>query len=130
MLLVDDVSDILQIHQAMLARLNHTAVIAENGKEALKIIMQKNHQFDLIITDYRMPVMDGLELVRNIRNLGLSIPILMITAFGEDAQLQQVAHYDVTLINKPVSMEKFRLAIAEVISRQADQVGSPQQIQE
>jgi len=122
MLLVDDVPDILQIHQAMLARLNHTAMIAENGKEALKIIMQQDHQFDLIITDYRMPVMDGLELVRNIRNMDSNIPILMITAFGEDAQLQQMAHYNVALINKPVSMEKFKTAIAEVMSHQASPV--------
>lgn len=115
-LLVDDVPDILQIHRAMLARLQHTSTIAENGKEALNIFTQKDHHFDLIITDYRMPVMDGLELVRNIRELGSPIPILMITAFGEDSQLQQMSNYDVTLINKPVSLERFKSAISKSMS--------------
>jgi len=116
-LLVDDVPDILKIHQAMLARLKHTSVVAENGKQALALFLGKDHHFDLIITDFRMPVMDGLELVENIRKLGANIPILMITAFGEDRQLQRVADFHVTLINKPVSMHKFQLAIAETMFR-------------
>jgi len=117
-LLVDDVPDILKIHQAMLARLQHTSAMAENGKQALDIFRNKEQHFDLIITDFRMPVMDGLELVENIRKLDANIPILMITAFGEDRQLQRVADYHVTLINKPVSMEKFNRAIAETMSRE------------
>jgi len=115
-LLVDDVPDILKIHQAMLTRLQNTSAIAENGKQALKLFQKQKQHFDLIITDFRMPVMDGLELVENIRKLDANIPILMITAFGEDRQLQRVADYHVTLINKPVSMEKFKRAIAETIA--------------
>ncbi len=116
-LLVDDVPDILKIHQAMLARLKHTSAVAENGKQAMALFLDKNHHFDLIITDFRMPVMDGLELVENIRKLDANIAILMITAFGEDRQLQRVADFHVTLINKPVSMHKFQLAIAETMFR-------------
>ncbi|MDQ6996055.1 MAG: ATP-binding protein, partial [Mariprofundus sp.] len=115
-LLVDDVPDILKIHQAMLTRMDHTSVIAENGKQALTIFMNDEKHFDLIITDFRMPVMDGLELVENIRKLDARIPILMVTAFGEDRQLQRVASYHVTLVNKPVSMEKFQRVIAETMS--------------
>jgi signal transduction histidine kinase len=115
-LLVDDVPDILKIHQAMLARLQYTSALAEHGKQALDIFQQQEQHFDLIITDFRMPVMDGLELVENIRKLDANIPILMITAFGEDRQLQRVADYHVTLINKPVSMDKFQRSIAETIA--------------
>jgi len=114
-LLVDDVPDILKIHQAMLARLNHTSVLAENGKQALKLFLSEKEHFDLIITDFRMPVMDGLELVEQVRNTGSTIPILMITAFGEDRQLQRAINYDVNLLNKPVNMKKFQRAIADTI---------------
>jgi len=114
-LLVDDVPDILNIHQSMLARLKHTSVMAENGKEALKAFLHKNNHFDLVITDFSMPKMDGLELIENIRQLGSNIPILMITAYGEDRQLQRADHYNVTVINKPVSMEKFQQAITKAI---------------
>jgi len=118
-LLVDDAPDILKIHQAMLARLQHTSVLAEHGQQALDIFRSGKEHFDLIITDFRMPVMDGLELVENIRRLDADIPILMITAFGEDKQLQRVVDYHVTLINKPVSMEKFQRAIAETMAKQS-----------
>jgi len=115
-LLVDDVPDILKIHQAMLSRLHHQSTLAENGQQALELFRDPEQQFDLIITDFRMPVMDGLELVEQIRADSSGIPILMITAFGEDRQLQQVADYRVRLINKPVSMEKFERAIAETMA--------------
>jgi len=114
-LLVDDIPDILKIHQAMLARLHHTSVMAENGKQALKLFLSEEEHFDMIITDFRMPVMDGLELVEQVRNTGSTIPILMITAFGEDRQLQRAINYDVNLLNKPVNMKKFQRAIANTI---------------
>jgi len=104
-LLVDDVPDILKIHQSMLAHLKHTSVLAENGKEALKAFLQENKHFDLVITDYCMPKMDGLELIEHIRQLGSNIPVIMITAYAEDNQLQRADHYNATIINKPVSME-------------------------
>ena len=115
-LLVDDVPDILKIHQSMLAHLKHTSVLAENGKEALKAFLQENKHFDLVITDYCMPKMDGLELIEHIRQLGSNIPVIMITAYAEDNQLQRADHYNATIINKPVSMEKFQQAIAEAMA--------------
>ncbi len=115
-LLVDDVPDILKTHQSMLAHLKHTSVLAENGKNALKAFLQESNHFDLVITDFCMPKMDGLELVEHIRQLGSNIPIIMITAYAEDNQLQRAERYNVTIINKPVSMGKFQQAIAKAIA--------------
>lgn len=112
-LLVDDGPDILKIHQSMLTHLGHTSCTAESGKEALELFADKEISFDLIVTDFRMPGMNGLELVQEIRKQGSNIPILMVTAFGEDEQLQQVGKYQVTLINKPVSMEKFKQGLVD-----------------
>ncbi|MDQ6982912.1 MAG: response regulator [Mariprofundus sp.] len=114
--MVDDVPDILKIHQSMLARLEHTSVLAENGKEALKAFLQENNHFDMVITDFCMPKMDGLELIEHIRQLGTNIPIIMITAYAEDNQLQRADHYNATIINKPVSMEKFQQAMAKAMT--------------
>ena len=116
-LLVDDAPDILKIHQAMLSRMGHSSATAESGKQALELFLNKEHDFDLVITDFRMPVMNGLELVQELRKIGSRIPILMVTAFGEDEQLQQVGRHQVLLMNKPVTMDKFRDAIAECMAR-------------
>jgi signal transduction histidine kinase len=113
-LLVDDSPDVLDIHEALLARMGHTLSTAENGDQALELFLQSNQHFDMIITDYRMPVMNGLELVEAVRQHDASIPILMITAFGEDENLQRTGNLGASLMNKPVTLEKLRKMIAEM----------------
>jgi len=114
-LLVDDMPDILRIHQALLARIGHEATAVESVDSALSLFADKTTHFDLIITDFRMPGRDGLELVQEIRKSDPQIPILMITAFGEDEQLQQAGNYGVTLMNKPISMDRMKDGIAKVM---------------
>ncbi len=111
-LVVDDVPDILKIHQAMLTHMHISSETANNGQHALEIFQQEKSHFDLIITDYKMPIMDGLKLVENIRLLDAKMPIIMISAFGEDEQLLQVINNHVTLLDKPINMEKLKEAIA------------------
>jgi signal transduction histidine kinase/CheY-like chemotaxis protein len=113
-LLVDDVPSVLEIHKAMLTRLRHTLTAAENGKQALELFLQKSQHFDMIITDYHMPVMDGLELIEAVRQHDANIPILMITAFGEDEKLLRAGDLGASLMNKPVKLEKLRKTIAEM----------------
>jgi len=115
-LVVDDVADILNIHQAMLKHMNITSETAQNGQDALAMVQQKDNPFDLVITDYKMPVMDGLKLVQHIRQFDNDLPILMISAFGEDHQLQQVIDYNVTVLNKPINMDKLKEAITQILS--------------
>ena len=57
----------------------------ENGVEALKQIAGKT--YDLIITDYKMPKMDGLELTRIIKMTNPSIPVLVVTSNGPEREL-------------------------------------------
>lgn len=59
------------------ARVDHAA----NGQAALELLQQR--EFAAVITDYRMPWMDGLTLVRKIRELGLHMPIIMRTAMED-----------------------------------------------
>ncbi len=116
-LVVDDVPDILKIHQAMLAHMKITSETAGNGQDALAMIQQQKNSFDLIITDYKMPVMDGLKLIKHIREFDDTLPILMISAFGEDHQLQQAIDYNVTVLNKPINMDKLKEAIVKTLAK-------------
>ncbi|RLL53280.1 response regulator [Mariprofundus sp. EBB-1] len=116
-LVVDDVADIVKIHQAMLTHLKITSDTAENGQEALAMLQQPDHPFDLVITDYKMPVMDGLQLIQHIRQFDEKLPIVMITAFGEDHQLLQAIDYNVTLLNKPINMDKLKDAVINTLAK-------------
>jgi len=110
-LLVDDAPDVLKIHKALLSRLHHESITAENGQQAMDIFLKDTEHFELIITDHRMPVMNGLEFIQGIRQLNANIPIIMITAFGEDEQLQQAVSLGALLVNKPVTLDKLRECI-------------------
>lgn len=115
-LLVDDSRDVLDIYQAMLARMYHTSNTAGNGKQALELFLNKNQHFDMIITDYRMPVMNGLEFIEAIRMHDKHIPILMITAYGEDSNLRRAGDLGTILINKPVTLKKLKETIAGMMA--------------
>jgi len=75
---------------------------AENGKEAIDLL--QNDYFDLLVTDYNMPEVDGQELVRYVRNESAqsSIPIIMITSVTDQARLTAVRQSGVSaIIDKP-----------------------------
>lgn len=114
-LIVDDMPDILRVHMVMLSRMGHHVETAESVDEAMSAFTNSSDQFDLIVTDYRMPGKDGLDLVEEIREYPSQVPILMITAFGEDEQLQRAGSYGVTLMNKPVTIEKMNKGINKAI---------------
>lgn len=115
-LLVDDSPEVLHVHTALLSRMKHDIVTAENGQQALEIFSKKDEHFDMLITDFRMPKMDGLELVASVRDMNNDIIIIMITAYGEEERLQEVGKYQVELMNKPVTLSKLTECIARLQS--------------
>ena len=113
-LLVDDVPEVLHVHKSLLSRLKHTTTTAENGQQALEIYLNGREKFDMILTDYRMPEMSGLELVEAVRQYDQHIPILMITAYGEDESLQMAESLGTRLINKPVMLDVLKRTLDEM----------------
>jgi two-component system response regulator YesN len=67
---------------------------ANNGKQALSQFREKSPQ--LVITDIKMPFMDGLELIRAIKKLNIHTKILLLTAYGEFDYAQQAIRYGIT----------------------------------
>jgi CheY-like chemotaxis protein len=78
-LLVDDNPHGLIARAMILETLGHTVVTAQSGEEAWDLFQQSH--FDLVVTDYRMGKMDGLELIRRIRALESPSRIVLLTGF-------------------------------------------------
>lgn len=96
-LIVDDDAD-----SAFLARRNLQSVFpqavvdqVQSGHAALEALRQ--HEYTAVVTDYRMPWMDGLTLVRKIRELGLPLPIVMRTAMEDLENAARAAGVDYVL---------------------------------
>lgn len=77
-LLADDEADFLKLMGARIRGWGYEVVEAKNGEEAIDAVMNKNP--DIVILDYIMPDMDGVEVLRRIRKIDKKIPVIMFTA--------------------------------------------------
>jgi len=85
-LLVDDNRDGVMARRSVLEELGYRVVTAGCGSDALKSIEESS--FDLVITDYRMSPIDGLELIAGLRSKEYRNPIILLTGFAESLGLR------------------------------------------
>ncbi|AXH10566.1 hypothetical protein CP960_08170 [Malaciobacter halophilus] len=83
-LIVEDGKDIINIMDRTFKMVVNNIALANDGVEALE--HYKNKKPDLILTDLRMPHMDGVEFVKKLREEDLNTPIIVITAYEEDLE--------------------------------------------
>jgi len=86
-LLVDDNANGLAARRTVLEELGHKVSTATSGSDALEQFAA--HTFDLVVTDYKMPRMDGLELIRRLRGQAPSLPIVLLSGFVETMGLDE-----------------------------------------
>jgi CheY-like chemotaxis protein len=86
-LLVDDNSDGLLVRSSLLEELGYRVHSANNGEEGLKIF--EAGSFDVVVTDYRMPRMNGVELIGRIRKLNPNARIILLSGFVEPLGLTE-----------------------------------------
>ncbi|MFP3124713.1 response regulator [Ectobacillus funiculus] len=101
-----------------------------DGKEAYEAMMQENQSFDLLITDVRMPEMDGLTLVKELKKTH-SFSSLIVSGFDDFQYLQTALREGaMNYILKPIDREKFREQIEEVKERIIKQRSEQKEVQE
>lgn len=115
-LVVEDDPELGRLFSRVLERAGYMAVTASDGREALETA--EREYIDLVITDVMMPVMDGVEMTRRLREANSTLPILMITARGDfnakqDAFFSGVDDYMV----KPVDVNEMVLRVGALLRR-------------
>ena len=86
-LLVDDSKDGLLVRRTLLEEVGYTVHSAVNGEEGLKLFEAET--FDVVVTDYHMPRMDGLELIVRIRELKPGMGVILVSGFVEPLGLNE-----------------------------------------
>lgn len=108
-LVVDDDTGTLNALKAYLASAGHEAVVAKDGYQALSAIRtstDRAESIDLLVTDLKMPGMDGLELIRAARNERPGLPIILMTAYGDDSVRREITGLgSCRYLDKPFSPE-------------------------
>ncbi|QSO51046.1 response regulator [Alicyclobacillus curvatus] len=109
-LIVDDQFGIRVLLQEVLSQEGYTVFQAPNGLKALELV--KTESPDLILLDMKIPGMDGLEILRNIRKMEVDTKVIMMTAYGELDLIQEamemgaLAHF-----TKPFDIDELRQAV-------------------
>jgi CheY-like chemotaxis protein len=115
-LAADDSRSMCAMHRAILTDLGFEPFMATNGEEAYDYVEQ-GEEFEVVITDMNMPIMDGMELVGKIRSTpGMEdVPIIMVTTESEASQQGLAAKTGVTaFITKPFKPDDLKAKILEV----------------
>jgi signal transduction histidine kinase/CheY-like chemotaxis protein len=122
-LVVDDDPALLESLRTALADEGHKVTTANGGQagiEAFRAAQKAGKIFDIVITDLRMPEVDGRQVVASVRSMAPSTPIILLTGWG-----QQVAHDAAhplavdRLLGKPPRIRELRTALAELTGRRA-----------
>lgn len=116
-LIVDDEEAVLYVLKNSLIKLGHDIRIltAQNADTALKFM--EKYQVDLLITDYRLPGMNGLELLETIHNVQPNTRVIFMTAYGSDkveAEVNKLNSF--AYLNKPLNLTTFREIVKQALS--------------
>jgi putative two-component system response regulator len=119
-LIVDDDEAVRGPLSAQMEALGHECHLATNGEEAVRFVRER--EYDLIVSDIRMPVMDGLEFLKTVvAQVEFVTPVIILTGYndvGHAIRAMQVGAYD--FVRKPWDMLEMRIAANRALTRRAD----------
>lgn len=106
-LIVDDEPENRHIYAEILNDLGYRTIEAPDGEYALSKVREGN-AIDLVIADYRMPKMNGLQFIESLRSILPAVPMIMVTAFANvESYLQSFSLGVFEYMNKPFSKAEF-----------------------
>ncbi len=114
-LIVDDEVNMQKVLGILFRRENYEVVTASNGDEAKKLISGSG-AFDLVLSDLKMPGMDGIQLLTYIRDSNLNIPVIMLTAYGSISEAVDAMKLGaVDFITKPFNKDDLKSIVRRVL---------------
>lgn len=111
-LVIDDTKNIRMLLKTCLEIEGHDVYIASDGNEALDLM--SSDKFDLIFMDIKMPKISGTEVLRKMRDLGISTPVIIMTAFGTVKNAVECTKLGaISYLQKPFTSEKVKNVLKE-----------------
>jgi CheY-like chemotaxis protein len=115
-LIVDDEKMQLVLRAALLEACGYKVVAVQNGVEAVAVFKQQS--FDLVITDWLMPNMTGLDVARELKNYNPDVPIIMLTGWDKLLDVSDPRRRDVDMVlPKPCDAEMLLKVVGESMGK-------------
>jgi len=118
--LAEDNAELRRLLASALEMVGYRVVQEATGERlvaTVRRLLDTGERLRLIITDVRMPTLDGLDAARLLRARGLDTPLIFLTAFGDAWTRTEAAALGALLLDKPVSIGVLRIAVANAIGR-------------
>jgi len=117
-LIVDDEPNLRKILSAQLSRDGYDVLSAEDGEQGLAVL--REHHIDLVVTDLKMPKIDGMQLLREALREDPDLPIVMITAHGTvDTAVEALKLGAFDYLTKPFDKDEVRQIVAKALKTRA-----------
>jgi len=113
-LVIDDERKMRRVLQIILEGMGFESIPAESAEEALELVGRQ--QFDLVLSDLKLPGMDALDLLRRLRDLDADVPVIVLTAYGTvqtAVEAMKLGAFDFVL--KPFAVENLELLIRRAL---------------
>ncbi|WP_274423116.1 response regulator [Chelativorans sp. YIM 93263] len=117
LLIVEDDLSVRSFTARALAAAGHAVETAEDGLEGLEKIKEAEGGYDLVLSDIRMPAMDGIDMAREAASAYPALRLLLMTGFAD--QRERAAEMEGTVsgvVNKPFTLAEIRQRIGEVLA--------------
>ncbi|MGE4384191.1 MAG: EAL domain-containing protein [Arcobacter sp.] len=106
-LYAEDEKDLREVTHQILKGFTKKQYVAQNGQEGLELFKKYENEIDLIITDVNMPILNGLDMVKEIKKINMNIPIIVATAFSNKEYLLEAIDIGVDkYVLKPIDIAK------------------------
>jgi len=122
-LVVEDDRDLRQINAMLLVHSGYAVDMAEDGVAAWEAL--QSNRYDLMVTDNNMPRLTGLELLKELRSAGMSLPVIMATGTLPTQELSQNPWLEpVTMLAKPYATEQLLKTVSAFYIRRPQKIVS------
>lgn len=116
-IVAEDDREMRRLIAGTLIRDGYVVEEVSDGPKLLILVIEAAPAVDLVISDHRMPVSSGLQVLKGLRDAGWGLPFILLSAFGDDHLRSEAARLDAIFLDKPFELDALRIIVRAALTR-------------